>query len=220
MKSIKINRLTRNLFLAGISFLVISVALGVYVGLVVSKISNYGNINNRLGELQITAGRSTIAVKEFLLNAYTDEGFVKIGSNASYKEFNSSMDASIHQLDTLSKSWFVDTKVKKEKAARIIRSLENYQKHFNELSALFIKKGFKDLGLEGDMRKAIHFVENYAKGTNKEMLLTLRRHEKDFLLRKDPSYIEKFDKDHTKFKDWVLNNKDQHRICCVLQGTE
>jgi GAF domain-containing protein len=207
MKSIKINHFSRNLFLTGISFLVISVALGIYVALVVSKISNYGNINNRLNELQITAGHSTVAVKEFLLNAYTDEGFVKIGSNASYNEFNSSLAKSIQRLDEISTSWFVDTKIKKEKTARITRSLENYRKHFNELTTLFVKKGFKDLGLEGDMRKAIHFVENYEKGINKEMLLTLRRHEKDFLLRKDPSYIEKFDKDFIKFKEWIQNNK-------------
>ncbi len=50
-----------------------------------------------------------------------------------------------------------------------------------------------DQGLEGAMRKAVHNIEAVVKAVNARDLLisvlTLRRHEKDFILRRDPKYI-------------------------------
>jgi serine phosphatase RsbU (regulator of sigma subunit) len=53
------------------------------------------------------------------------------------------------------------------------------------------KRGFKDFGLEGEMRREIHFVEKKCPLPNLEIVLTLRRHEKDFFLRKQDIYVEK-----------------------------
>ena len=56
------------------------------------------------------------------------------------------------------------------------------------------KIGFKDWGLLGQWRRAIHAVESQITGMNRtdlqESLLQLRRLEKDYLLRGDETYLE------------------------------
>ncbi|MFN5549440.1 MAG: PAS domain-containing protein [Bacteroidota bacterium] len=59
---------------------------------------------------------------------------------------------------------------------------------------LFKARGFKDFGLEGSLRKAVHEVENSQAKFDKTLLLTLRRNEKDFFLRKDLKYQRDFAK--------------------------
>lgn len=208
MRKREITNSSRNYFIIGITFLVISVSLGIYVAVIVSRITKFGLINNKLNELHIAINQSTVSVKEFLLNAYTDEDFVKTGSNNSFKSFNKLLYRSIVHLDAIGVSWFIDSQEKKNKIVILSKSLNSYRDNLNQLALLFKQKGFKDLGYEGQMRKAIHFIEKYPLGTNVEYLLSLRRHEKDFLLRKDLKYVEKFDEDFVKFCKWIYENKN------------
>jgi len=66
--------------------------------------------------------------------------------------------------------------------------------HYNNDYQIFIDKvkerGFRDLGIEGEMRNRIHKIENsYTQTIDESLLLTIRRNEKDYFLRKDTSYI-------------------------------
>lgn len=63
-----------------------------------------------------------------------------------------------------------------------------YDERFNELAGKVYERGFKDYGLEGEMREYAHALENEIKMAN---ILSLRRHEKDFFLRNDEDYIKK-----------------------------
>ncbi len=66
-----------------------------------------------------------------------------------------------------------------------------------------------DLGLQGDLRSAVKSAEDLIKqqvdaGLNLDgllvQMLTLRRHEKDYMLRKDPQYVDRFDKSLEAFE--------------------
>jgi serine phosphatase RsbU (regulator of sigma subunit) len=67
----------------------------------------------------------------------------------------------------------------------------HYEQIFDQLVSLTKQRGFKDFGTEGEMRRAIHELENSPYPFDKGLLLTLRRHEKDFILRKDLQYPKK-----------------------------
>jgi PAS domain S-box-containing protein len=71
--------------------------------------------------------------------------------------------------------------------------LENYRKDYEELLLKIQKRGFRDNGLEGSMRKFIHEAEAYQNSIDMVQLLTVRRNEKDYILRKDTSYIRKLE---------------------------
>lgn len=76
----------------------------------------------------------------------------------------------------------------------------DYRNMFLAMADLQKKIGFHhEDGYYGDLRKAIHRVEEILEFLRQHRLLKdmlmLRRHEKDFMLRKDERYIDKFEKD-------------------------
>ncbi|HEY0652841.1 MAG TPA: HAMP domain-containing sensor histidine kinase [Chryseosolibacter sp.] len=73
----------------------------------------------------------------------------------------------------------------------INRSLVRYDSTFQILVDKINVRGFKDFGLEGLMREQAHRLEQQP-GLQLADVLFLRRHEKDFLLRKEKQYIDKF----------------------------
>lgn len=74
--------------------------------------------------------------------------------------------------------------------------LSTYNKKFYGVKELVQKRGFKDFGLEGELRAKIHAVEStveqYKDYRLKSHMLMLRRHEKDYIIRKDMAYLDKF----------------------------
>jgi signal transduction histidine kinase len=70
-------------------------------------------------------------------------------------------------------------------------TLVKYNENFNEYLHMVFVRGFRDYGLEGQMRDKAHVLEQM-KIISIEELLYLRRHEKDFFLRKDTIYVTKF----------------------------
>lgn len=68
---------------------------------------------------------------------------------------------------------------------------------FNELRELIRKRGYVQYGLEGELRDEAHRLEEIlSNGT--DLLLQMRRHEKDFMLRGEQQYIDKF---NTRFSE-------------------
>jgi len=78
--------------------------------------------------------------------------------------------------------------------------VQGYQQKFNTLVKLEQKIGLTPkTGLYGELRRAVHDVEEFLKAANEQLMLKdmlmLRRHEKDFMLRLDMKYLKKFDRD-------------------------
>jgi signal transduction histidine kinase len=69
--------------------------------------------------------------------------------------------------------------------------LTDYSQTFRLLLSKIVERGYKDHGQEGRMRSFAHQLENTHAIPVAEYL-TLRRHEKDFLLRKEILYVDEF----------------------------
>jgi signal transduction histidine kinase len=76
---------------------------------------------------------------------------------------------------------------------QINNTLTKYNENFNQYLHIVFLRGFRDFGLEGKMRDKAHLLERMNIVT-KEEILYLRRHEKDFFIRKDTLYVIKFNK--------------------------
>ena len=70
--------------------------------------------------------------------------------------------------------------------------LTDYNATFHILRKKIDERGFKDYGVEGAMRDFAHRLEENGQPIALVDLLTLRRHEKDFILRKEKVYVNKF----------------------------
>ncbi|MBL1421511.1 MAG: EAL domain-containing protein [Alphaproteobacteria bacterium] len=101
----------------------------------------------------------------------------------------------------------------KQKFIEIKTGITTYISHFQQAVNYHKNLGLNaDKGLEGELRQAVHKIENLLNELKKnpdnqyeidpifiEMLM-LRRHEKDFMLRYGPEYLVKFKQQIEKFK--------------------
>ena len=71
-------------------------------------------------------------------------------------------------------------------------TLQTYNTTFNRIKEKIIYRGFKDYGLEGRMRKFAHELERHTEAVSMTNILSLRRHEKDYFLRKEEQYKNLF----------------------------
>lgn len=131
--------------------------------------------------------------KDFLLKETINPEFYRTGKSEYIALFDSlarSIDSSLVRLSE------VDANLSTADIKAVESSFAEYKKQFAQLTALTRTKGFKDFGIEGDFRSAIHSVEQELEQRNDYKLtvymLTLRRHEKDYLLRKELRYRDKF----------------------------
>lgn len=88
---------------------------------------------------------------------------------------------------------------------KINRNLYKYDDKLKELVANILKRGFKDFGIVGEMRKNIHALEAIP-GLDKTTILMLRRHEKDYIIRNQKIYIEKLNLLGENFKKDIQNS--------------
>ena len=82
-----------------------------------------------------------------------------------------------------------------EKLREIGAGLDTYRQRFAAVVESQRRLGFKETeGLEGNLRAAVHAVETrlkeYEQAELAVLMLMMRRHEKDFMLRLTPKYIE------------------------------
>ena len=77
-----------------------------------------------------------------------------------------------------------------EELAGIRGQLATYDSLFISITALIRERGYKDYSLVGEMREAAHALEGINE-VSSSGLLTMRRHEKDFMLRHENIYLRK-----------------------------
>ena len=95
---------------------------------------------------------------------------------------------------------------------RLRSALPRHSETFAEVVAEQTRLGLThDSGLQGQLRTAVHDVESRLEAFNDAeltvLMLMMRRHEKDFMLRGEARYIESFDARQSEF-DALLDGRD------------
>ncbi|WP_081413826.1 SpoIIE family protein phosphatase [Eisenibacter elegans] len=97
-------------------------------------------------------------------------------------------------------------------------AVQNHEQVFDKTVQLLLKRGFKDYGAEGAMRKNIHYIEEtYGNQVDLALLLMIRRHEKDFIIRKQEQYTQKHAEAIERLK---AQNQNQPNIVAALNRYE
>ncbi len=141
--------------------------------------------------------------KDFISSELTNPHFYESGESEFLIQFQKKIDSANVVIGQLKKNHHITKAKVNDSLINLISYYENYSENFVSLVSLLQKKGFKDYGTIGKMRSAIHEVENYIiknkiNPTIRVHMLTLRRHEKDYLLRKDLKYKDKFNEETKK----------------------
>jgi methyl-accepting chemotaxis protein len=102
-------------------------------------------------------------------------------------------------------------------ADRLSGILNQYQSIFLELVAVQKRIGLNEKdGLYGSLRTAVHNVESELKALNDDrltsMMLTLRRNEKDFMLRENIKYLKTLDENLEKMRGAIAASQYQATV--------
>jgi methyl-accepting chemotaxis protein len=91
-----------------------------------------------------------------------------------------------------------------DKVDAVAKGFESYDKEFTAVEQAEVRLGLNEtLGLSGSLRGAVHDIEAKLKDLDDPRLtsgmLMMRRHEKDFMLRRDAKYVGELTKSATEF---------------------
>jgi serine phosphatase RsbU (regulator of sigma subunit)/methyl-accepting chemotaxis protein len=205
--------------------------LGIIVIVYVNLIGNYYDILQKTNRLAYLEAEIRKLEKNFIYEeTINDEYYISRKSN-----YLTAINSQKSEIKNLIKELKSNRFIKKQNFSEGLNSLDSnftqYEETFSNMVESLTKIGFKDYGLTGEMRKKIHAVENYITkldhGSRLSVyMLTLRRHEKDYFLRKDSKYIEKFNTVIEDFNQFIdketasanLNADDGKYLKDLLNG--
>lgn len=153
----------------------------------------------------------------FFKDEIINPDFHKSGKSAVLERREKLIQSITQDLQDLRSFGEINTSKVVQETSNLTRNLQLYEDKFAQIVQLSRQRGFKDYGTEGDMRKYIHEIEESNTTFDMAKLLMIRRHEKDFILRKEKSYIEKL----SKMVDLLAEEvQDQPRLSNLLRQYE
>ncbi|TCK16509.1 methyl-accepting chemotaxis protein [Marinobacterium mangrovicola] len=156
-------------------------------------------LHDELAEVREDVDHITID-KLKLLN--TEKDFVSRGKLELVDDFKA-LQATLFEDLTLLHQHMEHAGIDTGHLTALVSGLESYIAHFEQIIALKQQIGLSDeTGLRGELRAAIHRVEERLTALSEDELrigmLEVRRHEKDFLLRRDTQYLQLWDEQHSR----------------------
>ncbi len=195
-------RLTHRILAIGIVGLVGLVAIGAIYQIgswsadasrsIASSTRTISDLNRQLSNEMLEARR---AEKDFQLRR--DQSYAK-----RHAEWTAAIERDFERLESLVRSGgFNDIA---EKLAVAHSGFRKYVREFGALAEAEVKLGLNEtLGLSGSLRTAVHEIEAKLKESDNPRLtvwmLMMRRHEKDFMLRRDTKYVGELKKAAAEF---------------------
>ena len=140
------------------------------------------DLNNSVANKMLEARRSE---KDFAIRR-------ELSYSKRHAELSAAIDRDLDQLKEVARSnGFNDIS---EKINVVHRGFDNYLNEFRAVAEAETRLGLNEkLGLSGSLRDAVHDIEDKLKGLNNPSLtsgmLMMRRHEKDFMLRREDKYV-------------------------------
>ncbi len=126
--------------------------------------------------------------KGFYENETINPVFYKTGQSAYLLDHHKTIEHIRQNLDTLKNTQGLYAGSRVDSLTRLI---SRYESLFDKMVKETKYRGFKDYGLVGKMRKYIHYIESHQQQLDLAKILMVRRHEKDFIIRRDLRYTKK-----------------------------
>ncbi|OHX67180.1 hypothetical protein NH26_12940 [Flammeovirga pacifica] len=147
---------------------------------------------------------SEIYFKNFLLDDLNSAEFYKNRKSTNTVRSINLLDSALFTVEEVRKK-MDDLNDERAKELEYLRTdLEQLKSQQDFLMRKYLDLGFKDWGMIGNMRGKAHKIEKMEINYNLGLLLTLRRHEKDFLLRGEQKYLRMFDEAVDEFEKDLL----------------
>jgi methyl-accepting chemotaxis protein len=178
-----------------IALLIVSIAMVAIIG--IEKTKKLDNLSYNLLSIKKQMLNMRKDEKDFFARETVNPNFYIKGESKYVDNLRNSHIEIISQLNQIQENQFVSHDIALS-INKIKEEADNYYKTFIDLVDKCKRKGYKDWGIEGEFRKNAHEFELMVKRSRNLKTeidyLILRKHEKDFLLRKDTGYVTAFNK--------------------------
>ncbi len=172
---------------------------------------NSWSVERERGVRQITEALQNIALQIQMVKKLERDFFLDETNDSKYyqnqkSEYLFARDRNLNiirgELGFLKQAKELDSTQLNAQIVLLENKFKEYEAVFQQIEQLILERGFKDYGLEGQMRRCIHEIENASAnfGFDLATILMIRRHEKDFMLRKERQYSDKLWKKVEEFK--------------------
>ncbi|HTJ51464.1 MAG TPA: GAF domain-containing protein [Cyclobacteriaceae bacterium] len=196
------------------SILLLSILLIALSITSIDRIIRYKKTDEQVDALKLRLETLDLASREFMYEGYKSKSFLEEQKTTSIENFNTAYTEVKDIIAHVKQNEFAPAE-SVYTTTQLSVNIDSLQKDFRSLVELLKKRGFKDYGLEGSLRTAIHKVENSGFDFDKVTMLMLRRHEKDFFLRKDLKYQDEFNKRFESFRQQLEATSNSELISFV-----
>jgi signal transduction histidine kinase len=145
--------------------------------------------------------KSYNCISDFLGEEINDPDFFMTGESVYIKSYENFTDSVYRIFNTIRLCNGEKVESNIPQLDTFMYAISNQETVFKEVQYLLQKRGFKDYGMVGVMRNYAHEIEDNYNYFPSELLM-LRRHEKDYIIRREDIYIQKFN-----HKATILKNK-------------
>ncbi|MCU0446874.1 MAG: HAMP domain-containing histidine kinase [Microscillaceae bacterium] len=148
------------------------------------------NLQAQITDLQLRIQQTSLREKDFFLFETINPTFYQLGKSRYLDSLRLDFEAIRKKLKKLQEAPELKSETLSEHSQTVLSQMTAFEYSFDQIVNLLKIRGFKDFGLEGDMRDFIHLVEDIAPPELLKNVLQIRRYEKDYLLRKELKYID------------------------------
>jgi len=180
------------------SVLIISVGINT-----IQKMISYNRLVGHISSTNVVTLKLNGYIQEFSTKGFKDKQFLETSNSELLESYYTNYDSLMSLQKEITNHEFFTGNERGQILDSLNRNFGRYNKYFQSLLSVYIERGFKDYGVEGTLREAIHDVEDSSFPYDKATMLMLRRHEKDFFLRKDLKYLDRFNNTIAEFETSV-----------------
>ena len=153
--------------------------------------SSIQNVTDTLKLVNLRIEQAKNLEKDFYIEDAISVDFYETEQSAYVEEHQELLEVVESDLKRLKGSGEINDMNVTDDIDLLIQDINLFEHYFDSLVSVIKERGYKSYGIEGDLRRAIGRVTNAGYEMDEKTLLTIRRHEKDYILRKDSTTIRK-----------------------------
>jgi GAF domain len=188
----KLTKISQVLQLTFFGLIALSVIRGMIEFNTLENLIDYQQVRISSNELAYRLQNARKAELGFIQFDARRTKFHQSGSDKNYQLHASEMRAIDSILQQLNKMEQIEALGISSRIPELRYNIREYADLFKQLAELIRQRGFENYGIEGKMREYAHELQSCQSEKEQVLALMLRRHEKDFFLRKDLKYVQQF----------------------------